>query len=257
MKNVRILSTNCLATGQDELFELLDVAGRKTDGVTAVDFTNIHIVTLRHVDASFREKTEAMDYFVPDSKILTWMMNMRGADAQCHFGPRFMREYLQAGHDASHYFLGANTDCLNRLLSRFKDAGVNIVGAHNGYFDSRESASIVAEINRLSPDYIWIGLGTPRQQDWIHRNRLSIRRGVLMAVGYAFDVNAGTKKDAPPWMHRMGLVWLFRLLSEPRRLWWRYLKFNTLFLVFFAGQLLHGYTTTVIKKEPPGDGPRS
>jgi len=69
-----------------------------------------------------------------------------------------------------------------------------------------DEAKIVAGINRLSPDFIWIGLGTPKQQDWIHRHKDEIKRGVLFAVGFAFDVNAGLKRDAPGWMQRGGLT---------------------------------------------------
>ena len=94
---------------------------------------------------------------------------------------------------------------------------------------------IVDEINRLEPDLIWIGLGTPKQQEWIARNKPRLRRGVALAVGFAFDVNAGTKKDAPAWMQRMGLTWLFRMASEPGRLFGRYLNYNSLFLAYLLG----------------------
>ena len=96
------------------------------------------------------------------------------------------------------------------------------------------------EINSLSPDFIWIGLGTPKQQAWIHRHKASIKRGVILAVGFAFDVNAGTKADAPAWMQRRGLTWMFRILSEPRRLLGRYLRYNTLFLFYLAKEAFAG-----------------
>jgi N-acetylglucosaminyldiphosphoundecaprenol N-acetyl-beta-D-mannosaminyltransferase len=90
----------------------------------------------------------------------------------------------------------------------------------------------VEEINRLSPDVIWVGLGTPKQQQWIHDNKSHLTRGVVLTVGFAFDVNAGTKLDAPMWMQRLGLTWLFRISQEPRRLLGRYLKYNTWFVWF-------------------------
>ena len=91
---------------------------------------------------------------------------------------------------------------------------------------------MLEEINRLSPDFIWVGLGTPKQQEWIHRHKPALRRGVLLAVGFAFDVNAGLKKDAPAWMQRAGLTWAFRAFSEPQRLLTRYLRYNSLFLYY-------------------------
>ena len=86
------------------------------------------------------------------------------------------------------------------------------------------------EINRLSPDFIWVGFGTPKQQAWVKRHKHLLRRGVILTVGFAFDVNAGMKPDAPGWMQRLGLTWVFRLASEPRRLAPRYLRYNFLFL---------------------------
>jgi N-acetylglucosaminyldiphosphoundecaprenol N-acetyl-beta-D-mannosaminyltransferase len=77
-------------------------------------------------------------------------------------------------------------------------------------------------------------LGTPKQQRWIHDHKSQLRRGVLLAVGFAFDVNAGTKRDAPLWMQRRGLTWLFRISQEPGRLLGRYLKYNTAFVVLLA-----------------------
>jgi N-acetylglucosaminyldiphosphoundecaprenol N-acetyl-beta-D-mannosaminyltransferase len=115
---------------------------------------------------------------------------------------------------------------------------LQIVGARDGYFRGEDEEQIVAEINRVSPDFIWVGLGTPKQQEWIHRNKSRIRRGVIFAVGFAFDVNAGTKPDAPEWMQRHGLTWLFRLLSEPRRLALRYLRYNTLFVFYLCKDAL-------------------
>ena len=99
---------------------------------------------------------------------------------------------------------------------------------------------LIEEINRLSPDFIWVGLGTPKQQAWIHRNKRRLRRGVIFGVGFGFDVNAGMKRDAPGWMQRSGLTWLYRLASEPRRLAGRYLKYNTLFLAYLLRDLVCG-----------------
>jgi N-acetylglucosaminyldiphosphoundecaprenol N-acetyl-beta-D-mannosaminyltransferase len=83
-------------------------------------------------------------------------------------------------------------------------------------------------------------MGTPKQQAWIHHYKNQIARGIILAVGFAFDVNAGTKPDAPAWMQRFGLTWVFRLLSEPRRLGPRYLQWNCLFLFYLAWDGLRG-----------------
>jgi N-acetylglucosaminyldiphosphoundecaprenol N-acetyl-beta-D-mannosaminyltransferase len=96
--------------------------------------------------------------------------------------------------------------------------------------DPAVEKKVLDELIRLSPDFIWVGFGTPKQQAWVKRYKDILPRGVILTVGFAFDVNAGMKPDAPPWMQRLGLTWIFRLWSEPRRLGPRYLRYNFLFL---------------------------
>lgn len=211
-------------------------------GVVAVDFTNTHIVTMRRHEPDFREITSRFDYFVPDAMPLIWELNRRGAGLRDRvYGPTFMRRcVLACPRPFTHYFLGGSTECVQRLQSVFREqnAEVKIIGTRNGYFQKDAEPQIINEINHLSPDFIWIGLGTPKQQDFIHRNKAKFHRGMLLAVGFAFDVNAGTKKDAPIWWQRRGLTWLYRLASEPRRLGPRYLKYNSLFLAYWMREAL-------------------
>ena len=157
------------------------------------------------------------------------------------YGPDFLNYAIHNSViETTHYYLGSSQDCLNKLIENSQKwrPGIKIVGSTNGYFDSADEERIVADINDRDPDFIWVGLGTPKQQEWIARNRHRIKRGAVLAVGFAFDVNAGTKKDAPQWMQPLGLTWLYRLASEPRRLWWRYLKYNSIFLYFLTRQKL-------------------
>ena len=232
-----LLGTPLLATSYEELIaQVHDFA--RGDGTVAIDFTNTHIVTLRRQDAHFREITREFDYFVPDGMPLVWCLNARGAGLRDRvYGPTFMRRCLEASPAPwKHYLLGGSAKCLDALQQKF--SRLEIVGARDGYFSPNEEAEIAAEINRLGPDFIWVGLGTPKQQDWIHRHKAEIKRGAIFAVGFAFDVNAGLKKDAPPWMQRSGLTWMFRGFSEPRRLLTRYLRFNTLFLYYLVKDAL-------------------
>lgn len=228
-----LLGTPLLATTYEELIAYAHSLARR-DGTHAIDFTNTHIVTLRRQDRHFREITSRFDHFVPDGMPLIWCLNARGAGLRDRvYGPTFMRRCLAASPPPwTHYLLGGSAECVAALQRKFTAA--DVVGARDGYFSPDDEAEIVAEINRLAPDFIWVGLGTPKQQDWIHRHKTEIRRGVLLAVGFAFDVNSGLKRDAPPWMQRAGLTWVFRGLSEPRRLLTRYLRFNTLFLYYLV-----------------------
>jgi N-acetylglucosaminyldiphosphoundecaprenol N-acetyl-beta-D-mannosaminyltransferase len=210
----------------------------------AVDFTNTHIVTLRRHDVQFRELTSRFDYFIPDGMPLIWCLNRQGANLYDRvYGPTFMRKcMLSSPAPFTHYFLGGNEECVTRLKEFFlkQNANIQIIGARNGYFKPEQEPEILEEINRLSPDFIWIGLGTPKQQAWVHKYKSQIRRGIVLAVGFAFDVNAGMKPDAPMWMQRWGLTWIYRLGSEPRRLLARYLKYNSLFLFYLLRDGLCG-----------------
>ncbi len=230
-----LLGTPLLATDYEELIRLAHALARR-DRTCAIDLTNTHIVTLRRQDAHFREITSRFDYFVPDGMPLIWCLNARRAGLRDRvYGPTFMRRCLENSPAPwKHYLLGGSVECLAALQEKFlgRTPPLEIVGARHGYFSPDEEGEIVAEINRLSPDFIWVGLGTPKQQDWIHRHKSAIERGVLFAVGFAFDVNAGLKPDAPAWMQRLGLTWLFRVASEPGRLLGRYLRYNTLFVYY-------------------------
>ena len=238
MRVIDVLGTPLAATTYDELTEHChDLA--QVGGTWAIDLTNTQIVTMRRHEPSFREATSRFDLFVPDGMPLIWTLNRRGAALSDRvYGPTFMRHCLaRSPAPFTHYLLGGSEECLAQLRQRLatEQRSLQIVGSRNGYFAESEEEEILREINALAPDFIWIGLGTPKQQEWIHRHKASLQRGVLLAVGFAFDVNAGTKPDAPVWMQQRGLTWVFRILSEPRRLLFRYLRYNTLFL-FYLGK---------------------
>ena len=210
----------------------------------AVDFSNTQIVTMRRSDPAFREITGGYDYFIPDGMPLIWCLNLQGAKLRDRvYGPTFMRRcILESPAPYTHYFLGGSEDCVTKLKDHFdrQNPAVQIVGVRNGYFQPGDEQKIIDEINRLAPDFIWVGLGTPKQQEWIHRNKGKLKHGVVFAVGFAFDVNAGTKKDAPLWMQKLGLTWVFRLCSEPLRLGPRYLRYNSLFIFYLLWDGVRG-----------------
>ncbi len=241
MRTFDLLGTRLVATNYEEFTARCQELA-KGPGPVAVDLTNTQIVTMRREDPAFREITSSFDYFIPDSTPLTWCLRALGAEMRDRvYGPKFMRDCILASPAPyAHYLLGGSEECVGRLRANLVrwQPGVRIVGARSGYFEEREEPKIVREINDLSPDFIWIGLGTPKQHAWIHRRKASIRRGVILAVGFAFDVNAETKRDAPAWMQAIGLTWFFRMITEPRRLAVRYIRYNSLFLFYLAGDAL-------------------
>lgn len=241
-----LLGTRLLATTYDQLRDDL-LAARHTGRALSIDFTNTHIVTARRHDPAFRALTAGFDAFVPDGMPLVWCMNLCGAGLRDRvYGPTFTRRFLATSPaDARHYFLGGSGETLEKLLANLRAANpaLNVAGAHHGYFNPSDEERVLREILAADPDYLWIGLGTPKQQEWIARHRAKLPGVIILAVGFAFDVNAGTKKDAPSWMQRFGLTWLYRMLSEPGRLVTRYLRFNTLFLAYLLADLFR-------KKDP-------
>ncbi len=216
----------------------------------AVEFANTQIITLRRHDPGFRQINQGVDFFVPDGMPLVWCLNRNGARLKDRvYGPTFMRHCILASPAPyTHYFLGGTPETVEKMQATFlnQEPRLRFVGAHQGYchpdgrFDPHEDQAIVDEINRLSPDFLWLCLGAPKQQAWVGVHKGQIRRGVILPVGFGFDVNAGTKKDAPMWMQRLALTWIFRLLSEPRRLSGRYLKYNSLFLFYLFYDALRG-----------------
>src|SRR5437899_4165022 len=238
-----VLGTPLQVSSYEQL--VLDLQERTRDSRPfAVDFTNTHIVTMRRHDPQFRELTARFDYFIPDGMPLIWCMNWQGAKlADRVYGPTFMRRCILASPAPfTHYFLGGAPDCVNALREFFlkQNPRIQIVGIRDGYFSAEQEPEIIAEINRLSPDFIWLGLGTPKQQAWVFRHKDKLHSGILLAVGFAFDGNAGSKPDAPDWMQRRGLTWVFRLWSEPLRLGARYLKYNSIFLFYLLRDAISG-----------------
>ncbi len=238
VKTIDVLGTALVPTTYAEFASYCEQLA-KQEGTWVVNMTNTQVVTMRRHSAEFRKLTDNVDFFIPDGMPLIWCLNRRGANLRDRvYGPTFMRKVLQDSSGFTHYLLGGSDQTGSELRRRFSDA--KFIGAFHGnsnkegVLEGDAEHNVVEEINRLSPDFIWIGLGTPKQDWWIYRHKSQIKRGVILAVGFAFDVNAGAKKDAPLWMQRNGLTWVFRLATEPRRLLGRYLKYNTLFLYYLV-----------------------
>ena len=205
---------------------------------------------MRRHEPSFRDLTSAYDAFAPDGMPLIWCLRLAGAPLRDRvYGPTFMRHFLSAvPRNYTHYLLGGSPACGAQLRAVFEkvNPGIPFIGSFHGKcqpdgrMEGAADEAVIEEINRLSPDFIWVGVGTPKQQAWVKRYKSRLRRGVVLTVGFAFDVNAGTKPDAPLWMQRLALTWVYRLASEPRRLASRYLRYNTLFLFYLLWDGVHG-----------------
>lgn len=248
-----VLGTPLLVTSYEDLAARC-VAWAREAGCVSMEFANTQIVTMRRHEPAFRDLTGVYDYFIPDGMPLIWCLNRAGAKLQDRvYGPTFMREFLNtAPAGSTHYLLGGSEECGARLRERFTRAnpGIKFAGsfhgkcAQDGLLEGDSERRVMEEIEKTSPDYVWVGFGTPKQQAWLKQHRHLIKRGVILTVGFAFDVNSGLKPDAPLWMQRFGLTWVSRLLSEPKRLGMRYARYNFLFLWYLLGDGLRGRAIT-------------
>ncbi len=240
----KVLGTPLTATNYDELAACLLSNSLETSPLT-VDFTNTQIVTLRRHDPDFLRLTSGTDLFIPDGMPLVWVMNILGAGLRDRvYGPEFTKKFFEncpAGF--THYLVGGSRECGKRFVDNFSTSNptLQFVGSYHGACSSKgilaDDAAVLDEIRVTQPTFVWVGLGTPKQYYWINRAREAGIKATFLAVGFAFDVNAGTKSDAPAWAQRAGLTWLFRFAAEPARLGPRYLKFNSLFLWYLFRQI--------------------
>ncbi len=212
-----------------------------------VCFSTVHMVMEGHDDASFADIVNAADMIVPDGMPLVWMQKRQGStEANRVRANDLMTElckYAEA-NGRSVGFYGAAPEVIEAIKSRIaRDMpNLKIAYAYSPPYRAltdEEDAEITDEINRTKPDFLFVGLGCPKQERWMnaHRDRLST---VSLGVGASFDFFAGNVRECPPWIGRLGLEWLYRLTQEPKRLWRRYLILNPRFMVLAAKQLLGG-----------------
>ena len=167
----------------------------------------------------------------PDGKPLEWVGRIRGRkDIARVSGPDLMLEVCKrsVAEGWRHYFFGGAEGVAEEMAKRLsaRIPGLQIAGIECPPFrplTPEEEAASIRRINESGANIVWVGLGAPKQEMWMLDNVAKIDAAVLVGVGAAFDFHSGKVKRAPLWMRNNGFEWLHRLLSEPRRLWWRYL----------------------------------
>ena len=208
--------------------------------------TGVHGVMESQLDPALRVIHNRAGLVTPDGMPLVWISRLRGhRGVERVYGPDLMLACCESSvaKGYRHFFYGGATGVPERLSERLhkRFPGLQIAGQWSPPFrelTTLEEAELIERINAARPDIVWIGLSTPKQERWMARYVGRISAPVLIGVGAAFDMHAGVKKQAPRWMQRSGLEWLFRLGAEPRRLWRRYLINNP----WFAWRLLLQWT---------------
>jgi exopolysaccharide biosynthesis WecB/TagA/CpsF family protein len=208
-------------------------------------FHAAHAVVCASTDKELQQRVNSFNIVAPDGQPVRWALNMLYDTAMQErvYGPETMRRVCErAAVEGTPIYLygGANQEVLDKLIAELelRFPGIVIAGAESPPFrplTPAEDGAVVERINASGAKFVFIGLGSPKQEHFAYEHRESIR-GVQLCVGAAFDFHAKTKKMAPAWMQRNGLEWLFRACSEPRRLGKRYLTTNSIFAYKLARQ---------------------
>ncbi|NRB39305.1 MAG: WecB/TagA/CpsF family glycosyltransferase [Pseudomonadales bacterium] len=206
--------------------------------------SNVHMCIETFNNKKFRKIVNGADLVVPDGRPIYWAQKLlglkeaqqvRGMDLTFSLCRYAEQNNIKIG------FYGSSESTLNTLQKNLKNdyPNINIAFAISPPYrelSPEEKSSTINEINNSEIDILFVGLGCPKQESWMaeHKNQLNC---VMLGVGAAFDFIAGNKKHAPVIMQRLGIEWIFRLLSEPKRLWRRYLSTNPKFIGLFLLQL--------------------
>lgn len=199
-------------------------------------FSNVHTVVTSRKDLKLRESTNGSFLSLPDGKPLSVYARKKGySQVEQVAGPDFMPLCIERFPEARHFFYGSTDEVLDKLKDNLlqQNPSINIAGMYSPPFrhlNQDELDKIHQMINESRPDFIWVGLGAPKQEIWMMENFDALKPAILFGVGAAFDFHAGLLQRCPKWMQKSGLEWFYRFIKEPKRLWRRYLVTNTSFL---------------------------
>lgn len=238
-----ILGVNVVPTSYAEVVAK-SVEWAKTRQSRTLVFANVHVIMEALDDPKLRESLNAADLVNPDGVPLVWALKLLGnKKASRVYGPDCTLAMLEAAasNGISVGFYGGSPEALEKLSAVVREQfpEIKIAVSISPPFravTAEEDADFIQQITDSGAGILFIGLGCPKQELWMmeHAGRIP---AVMFAVGAAFDFIAGTKQQAPRWMMRSGTEWLFRLATEPRRLYRRYAKQNPRFVWYFGRQL--------------------
>lgn len=231
-----ILGLNVTVTNMKETVDYIEGNIEKLKG-KYICITNVHTTIMAYENEKYMDIQNNAALILPDGNPLSALSRKMGfKEAKRVTGPDLMHEIFKLSEEnrCKHYFYGSTEETLKQLNIKLKEKypKINIVGMLSPPFKeevSLENEEKLNEINKLNPDFIWIGLGAPKQEIWmrLHENKVN---GLMIGVGAGFDYFADKIKRAPKWMQKSSLEWLYRLMQEPRRLFKRYFITNLKFI---------------------------
>lgn len=235
-KTCRIMGVQIAVTDMEQTLALI-AENLQTWKGEYICVSNVHTTVTAYEDPDYRQVQNGAVMALPDGGPLSAYSRRCGfPQAQRVTGPDLMKRILEesAEHGWRHYFYGSTEQTLDALrgwIAR-RYPGAVIAGMYSPPFrpmTPEEDEEIIRKINETSPDFVWVGLGAPKQERWMaaHRGRV---HALMLGVGAAFDYEAGNIRRAPEWMQKHSLEWLYRMMQDPRRLIGRYLNTNLKFL---------------------------
>ncbi|MDV8023651.1 WecB/TagA/CpsF family glycosyltransferase [Rhodococcus sp. IEGM 1330] len=207
-----------------------------TKQTISIRLSNAYCVALASQDAHYEALLNGPGLNFPDGAPVAWLMRRKNPHAEQVRGPSLFKMALEKGqyHSARHFFLGSTDSTLKKLYTVIAEQypALNVSGTYSPPFaqiDEDFYAKCLSVLDKRDQDIIWVALGTPKQ-DFVAQELARRTGAVCIAVGAAFDFTAGSAKEAPRWIQRINLEWLYRLTTEPKRLWRRYIFGNIRFL---------------------------
>jgi N-acetylglucosaminyldiphosphoundecaprenol N-acetyl-beta-D-mannosaminyltransferase len=213
------------------------IAARRPDYIV---LTGAHGVVEMQSDSELREINNRAGLTTPDGMPVVWIGRLKGhRHIEKVYAPDIMTETFRSGVSKGyrHFLYGGQEGVADELRRTLEDRypGIQVVGTYSPPFHplgDREAGEIAGMIEAADPHIVWVGIGCPKQERWMQRFRPLLRAPVLVGVGAGFDFLSGRKPLAPRWVQKSGFEWLYRMASEPRRLWPRYSRVVPLFLYF-------------------------
>lgn len=231
-----ILGVNIAAIDMQWLVDYLDSNIRLLSG-DYICVSNVHTTVTAYEDSEYLKVQNGGIMAIPDGGPLSSVGQKRGFKSMKRTtGPSLMGEIFKISAEKGyrHYFYGSTDETLEKLYAALIDAypGIQIAGMYSPPFrpmTEDEDKAIVERINETEPDFVWVGLGAPKQEKWMaaHQGRV---KGLMVGVGAGFDYHAGNIERAPEWMQKSNLEWVYRLIQDPKRLLGRYWHTNTKFI---------------------------
>ena len=234
-----ILGVNINVTNMQETVEYIENNIKDLKG-NYICVSNVHTTVMSYEDEEYKKVQNSAIMALPDGKPLSIVSKKKGfKEAERVTGPDLMEEIFKVSEEFGykHFFYGSTQETLDKLKERLlnKYPNLKIKGLYSPPFrelTEDEDNKIINDINNSNADFIWIGLGAPKQELWMYEHKNKVN-GLMIGVGAGFDYHAEKIKRAPKVMQQLSLEWLYRLLQDPKRLFKRYIKTNLKFLYLY------------------------